>query len=473
MASYFILDELPDAENLPYVPTQLWLLLTLEVVISDAHGASMLVTYPSYGLEGTVEDGTLEEGYWAPPFCGFPVSLGFRAPDTVGAVRNRFHEHEADMDMGQSIAALAYVMGLPSPEITRIGSFIELKKSPRSPDLWKCYKIHRFACKGLGQRGRRNLADPECRKGYVFLPLSELDSVLTSREDVGHCRQERYYLSKPLMSNVDFVLSSPERLTALQAQAIPLAPSDFRHEEQGLLVCADLAGFGAACKFAADNMRSFTETGSEIAAFYRESVGCLFYRFFDRVGVAQARTAGDGFLAAIPARHFVDGSLAETLRRFLVEYRGLLEEVEHLNQAIGDETKRVGSRLALHFGTYRFGRIALSRSVSADFDGSSVIEVARLEAALREHTKGPILTAGSPETSSQTLSSKRNGVSEFPHMLICSTALAETAGQVGDLCEHVSFETELVLHVKEYASRATVFAISLRSAEGPAQEIIK
>ncbi|HBB18401.1 MAG TPA: hypothetical protein DCZ97_15900 [Syntrophus sp. (in: bacteria)] len=458
MPDYYILDERPDSDGLAVVPTQLWLLLTLEVAISDAHGESLLLTYPSYTLEGREEDGPLVEGYWTPPFFGFPVDLGFRAPDTVGAVRMRFQEHENAIDMRKSIDELAYVMGLPNPEIVNTGSFIELKRSPRSPELWKCYKIQRFTCTKLGPRGRRNLADPECRKGYVFLPLNDMDSVLTSRQSERHGRTERCFLSKPLISNLDFVLGSPERLSNLRANAIPLAPKDFRHEEEGLLICTDLAGYGTACRYAVEHMHSFTETGVSIATYFRESVACLFYRFLSQIGISQVHTAGDGLIAAIPKRHFENAGLDATLHTFFQQYRTMLHEVEKFNHAIGEESKKVGSRLALHYGSYRYGRIALSRSISSDFDGAAIIEVARLEGALREHIKGPL------KASSQRPGKKR--AVGHSHTFICSKNLNDVAGDSINACPGLSFDTEIPIRIKEFESQARVFTVSVDEGVG-------
>lgn len=460
MPSYYILDELPDNDSLPVVPTQLWLLLTLEVVVSDAHGQSLLLTYPSYTLEGREGDAPLAEGYWTPPFFGYPVDLGFSAPDTVGAVRARFRAHEANMNMKKTIDELAYVMGLPNPEIVDTGSFIELKRSPRSPELWKCYKVQRFICANLGPRGRKNLADPECRKGYVFLPLNEMDTILSSRESASHDRTERCFLSKPLISNLDYILGSNDRVSNLRANAIPLDPSDFRHEEEGLLVCADLAGYGTACRYALEHMHSFTDTGATIATYFRESVACLFYRFLSQIGVSQVHTAGDGFIAGVPARHFHGGSLAQTLVCFLAHYQSMLRKVEKFNEAIADESKKVGSRLALHYGKYRYGRIALTRSISSDFEGAAIIEVARLEGALREHTKGPVQAFASAPKGKRK-ATQPQPANSHSHTIICSHTLADIAGDTINGYRGIAFVAEIPIRIKEYESQARVYSLSV------------
>ena len=379
MSGHYILDDFPDEHELPEVPAQLWLILTLEIIISDTHGKSMLLIYPSYSLTETEHPVPVTEGYWTPPFFGYPVELGFKTPDTVGAVKKRFQEY--NIDKSKVIGELAYVMGLPNPEIEESKSFIELKRSPRTPNLWKCFKILRFTCTKLGTRGRRNLADPECRKGYVFLPIDNLDKVLKERYSLGHERAESLFLSKPLISNLDYVLKLPQSLSQLKATAISIESKYFRFDEEGIVICADLAGYGSACKYAIEKMHSFTESGTDIATYFRESVGSLFYMFLASVGVSQIQMAGDGFIAAIPKRHFINNDIKTTLMSFMNAYLNMIDKIDEFNQAIADQSKRVGSRLALHYGNYRYGRIALSRSISADFDGGSIIEVARLRSA--------------------------------------------------------------------------------------------
>ena len=249
---YQILDKFPDDHPLPNVPAQLWLLLTLEVVVRDSFGANLLLTYPSYPLDPQLMPS--DEGYWAPPFCGFPVPITYAAPETVGMVRRLFREHEQQIDRKREIEQLAYVMGLPSPTISERSSFLELKTSPRSPDSVKCYQVVRYTLDSIGPRGRRNLADPECRKGYVFLPLERLDDALQRIPSQPKKSQARAYLGKPLISNLHQIIGSDESLADLSSRAISLTPMEFRREEEGLLVAVDLAGYGTACKYAAEHM---------------------------------------------------------------------------------------------------------------------------------------------------------------------------------------------------------------------------
>jgi len=422
-SGYFILDELPNDCELAHIPSQLWLLLTLEIVVSDSTGESLVLTYPSYGLEHDSDSDGVAEGYWTPPFLGYPINLGYRTPDTVGVIKELCDKYEESLESAAQVNQLAYTMGLPSPAISKIGSIIELKRSPRTPGLWKCYKVVRYCCEQLGSRGRRNLADPENRKGYVFLPLTNMETVLKSQLSEKHARVERYYLSKPLVSNLDYVLSSKETISAMRSRAIRLSDEHFKYEEEGIIVCVDLAGYGTACKYALENMHSFNDYGESISMYFRHSIARIFYDFLSILGVTQVHTAGDGFIAAIPKRHFRIVGEDRIVDELFCSYYAMLGRVLELNNAIKDPSSWVGSRIALHYGSYRYGRIATTRSVASDFDGASVIEVARLEAALREYTKGSL---HSTKCDQGDVQGTRKSSLAHSHTLICSASFCDT-----------------------------------------------
>lgn len=460
-ASYHqLLDDLPGEHVLSSVPTQLWLILSLEITVADEYGESLLLTYPSYSLDGNGPS-DLVEGYWAPPFFGYPADLGFGAPDRVGRVKALFRDLEKSVRPQDAINELAYLMGLPSPEIEFVGEFIELKRSPRTPELWKCYKVKRYSCTKLGPRGLRNLADPECKKGFTFLPLRKLDQVLSKKYSSEHGREEHLFLSKPLMSNLDVVLSSSGNVMQLCARAIPVAPDNFRIHESGLLVCVDLAGYGTACKYAEENMRSFKEDGRQVAKYLRESVAGYFYQILAEVGIGQVHTAGDGFIATIPKRHFNSSSVSTVVKAFLGSYIKMLELIERLNSSIQEEDKKLGSRLALHYGDYRYGRIALTRSTSPDFDGDTIIKVARLEGALREYTKGPIGMSLLGDTTSDNISTGKVPADLKRHTLICSQEIYSAAGEFLDKEERLTQLETIQLKIKEFSATARIYSFRM------------
>lgn len=470
---YKILDNLPQDQILPEAPALLWLILTLEIVIKDEHGYYFLLTFPSYALKYK-DKHNIKEGYWAPPFFGFPVPFGFSAPDTVGSVKDLFKNFEKTIDIDKYIGELAYLMGLTDPQIKQIGSFIELKTSPRSPDLTKCYKIIRFMCDKVGNRGRQNLADPECRKAYTFLPLLDLKDMIIKKYNSKYGQEKWFFLSKPIMSNVQFILSSPDGLDQLMSRAIQLYPADFMNKERGIIICADLAGYGSACKYAIENMHTFDKRGAEIANRFRESVSVLFYKLLTKIGISQVHTTGDGFICALPERAFFNNDISKTLQYFIQNYISFLDIINTFNTYILDPKKRLGSRLALHYGDYKYGRIAQGRSHTADFDGASIIDVARLEAILRKFTKGPLkmrILDSQTDIPAEIVEDNRNVSNhnyetnsnihrsevDISSTMICSQEIIDKATNFFKDCAQFRRITSLSVGIKEFETKASIY----------------
>jgi hypothetical protein len=436
-----LLDILPDGHQLPHVPTQLWLILSLEICVRDSFGTYLLLTYPSYGISTPPA-----EGHWSPPFFGYPVEVGFSAPETVGAVRRLFESAERSVDTETAVHQLAYLLGLSSVEVEHIDSFTELKSSPRTPDQNKCYRIMRFRLRSVSERSLRNLADPECRKGYVFLPLSAMEE--DALRPGNRSPWERFYLGKPIMTNVCVALRDGDHRKSMAAAAIDLRTDLFFREQDGLLICADLAGYGRACQYATSQMHSFDQTGREIATRFRESVASLFYEFVCKVGIQQVHMAGDGFLAGLPLGNSC-GDLTEVIPTILDSYSQLLRRIETLNGCIKEENIRVGSRLAMHYGHYRYGRMALARSFTADFDGASIVEVARLEQGLAAATKGQ---ASVDDPRLKPLKGAK-------HTLAITSDLALRASEILSARHELSFLGEFLLGAKESSLEASVFRL--------------
>lgn len=473
---YWLLDDLPDSHGLPVVPSELWILMTLEIVVRDQFGSYLLLTLPSYPLasEGLI---SATGGYWALPFCGFPVDRHYVSPENVGAVRRLFTKREDTINWEDQIDHLAYIMGLTNPEYERVTSFIELKRSPRSPETFKCYKIVRYCLKSSGQRGSRNLADPDCRKGYSFLPLDRLKEVIVTRRCDAHGRSEWLYLSRPIMSNIVHVLQSDAGLKTLLAHSVLLERADFYREEVGILSAIDLAGYGAACKYASEHMGSFGQRGAQIATTFRESVAHMFYAMCARAGISQAHMAGDGMICALPQRLFDGRGTKGALSDLLGSYNSFLDDIETLNSYISDTAMRVGSRIALHWGEYRFGRIAQARSLGAEFDGANIVAVARLEAGLREFTKGALLSGpvrgnhgAITARSKKSVEGGKRPLLRLKHSMTCSPAMLTASCGFFEHQRMWSKVSQLRIGIKEAAIAAQVFKRKAATMSGAKPE---
>jgi class 3 adenylate cyclase len=408
----------------------------------------------------------LGEGCWTPPFLSHHVDPGLSAPLRVASARRLFDGFERVLAPRQSapqdpvpydIRQLGWQIGARDPSYTHLGGFIEVKRSYRNPHLIQCYKIVRYSL-GLDDDdpGLRDLADSEARRGHVFLPLDDPESVLDLRDSKEHGRTEQWFLGKPLASNVSHVIQSPEKLTAMRERAIPLQRHHFRHEEEGLLCTADLAGYGTALRYAQEQMHGFGFRGEQMAELLQSSVIRHFDVIFSQLGVSQIRTLGDGFMAAFPSRVFPD--VANVVAKLINSWRQFLKTLEQLNADIRDPSLAMGSRMALHYGAYQYGRIGLGRSFSPTFDGASVVEVARLEQGLALAVKGGgEAAAGTGETVGAVRGQR--------HALAISDAAYERcAGRLDELEDHLVFHGRMPLDAKELKLEARIYGLPMPGA---------
>ncbi|SNR25174.1 hypothetical protein [Actinomadura mexicana] len=378
--TYQIIDTEHALTRLSEPPSQIWVIASLEITVRQGGRTHLLLTFPSYPLKGGRVAPPHDEGYWSPPFVAYPVPMTFSPPTTVGSLHKLATARITDDAMKADLAHLAYQMGLRDIELEYRGSFFELKKSPRSPELVKAYKIVRYGLTGVDEACLRNLADPDMRRGYVYLPLDEYEEMTRPLHSSLHGRTERWFLGKPLMSDVEHIVSDRGYRGMMAANAIDIDTTLFSRRETGILCAVDLAGYGGALRYARENMHSFRETSDVIQETFRKSVATRFDRMLARLGTTQVQTAGDGFVAAFPRRSFE--SAADTVDELLEEWRAVVRRIDDLNEAIRNPQYRVGSRMALHYGEYEYGRVSGVGSFALAFDGAAIIEVCRLEQAL-------------------------------------------------------------------------------------------
>jgi class 3 adenylate cyclase len=289
------------------------------------------------------------------------------------------------------------------------------------------------------------------RHGHVFLPLDDLDNVLGRWDIDPKDRPEQRFLGKPLASNISHIIRTPEQLTTLRGRAILLKRRHFRREEQGLLCAADLAGFGTALRYAQEQMHGFGVRGEQMAELLESSVIRQFDTIFSRLGVSQVRTIGDGFMMAFPKRVFPD--VAEAVTALINYWRRFLETLEQLNEDIRDPRLAVGSRMALHYGPYQYGRIGLGRSFAPTFEGARVIEVARLEQGLALEVKRNQQIGSNVQEPTTAVHRQR-------HVLAISDAAYEQCEErLEALQNHLAFQGRLPLDAKEFRSLARVYRL--------------
>ena len=383
-------------------PTSLVLVAGLEIVVQDSYGDYLLLTSPHYE-EVEVPTGKrppngIEDAFWTVPYITRSVTGpagGFRdITTTIGIVDKEVKAWEPEAQL--ELYAATFSFGVR--EIKPVAAFCELKQSWTQPHVNKLYHIMRYSLQ-LNGCAQRNLADAASRKGYSFLPIDDRYKAVTKkRKCKTHKHIETLYLSQPLASNLAAVLDNDEDRRGLRSRAAVLDKAHFSREYSGLLFCGDIAGYGAASAYAEAHMGSFTD--DDHGTVLRDSATVAFTELFLEAGIAQVHTAGDGFICAIPLDAPSDAR--STLKRFSTAYAAYLKRLDDLSARIRAHHEKnpqeadsgpclLGSRLAVHYGKYRYGKMSQAASLLTSFDGREIVAVSRLEQGLRSIAKAPTL----------------------------------------------------------------------------------
>ncbi len=379
-------------------PISLVLIAGLEVVVRDAYGDYLLVTNPQYEPVETDETkpSKVEDSFWTVPY----VTKTIHPPED--SFRNVFPTIEivdkavASWKPRAKLKAYARTFSIGVTDLKLIDAFCELKRSWSQPHITVLYHIMRYSLV-LGNLQQRNLADAESRKGYTFIPIDKrYEKVVERRACPVHKRDEVLYLAQPLASNLAVVLEKEESRNEMSARAMTLAGEHFSRDYTGLLFCGDISGYGAASAYAEAHMGGFEEI--DHGAVLRDSATIAFTDLFMEAGIAQVHTAGDGFICALPLPPLDRASEARAeLKRFAKAYKTYLACLDRLGRRIAEHFAKnhtakgqppvMGSRLAIHYGEYRFGKMSQAASLLTSFDGRQIVAVSRLEQGLRSVAK--------------------------------------------------------------------------------------
>lgn len=454
---YVVFDDRPDPRRrFQHKPASVVMIATLELVIDDGRSKYLLITSPRYEpVERASEGVHVESGQWTPPY----VTRSIASPAehywrSAGKVMESVDQELVGWDAAMHLSQMVGGWNCGLSELEQIGSFTEYKRSWGQPTSWKAYHVLLFRAR-TDDVERMALADPEARKGFFYLPIEEdrFAHATRTRQCEQHARDEIMFLGQPLATNLAHIVGTPEKRKALCAQSVSLREEDFHSTYSGLLVCGDIAGYGAACKHVAD-MQSLEAEARDPATIIRESAAAGFTQLFHEAGMRQIHTAGDGFIAALPLQS--ESEIREALMHFLEAYERFLHALDELNTRIAADFIRVsgegdppvmGSRLALHWGEYRYGKIARAASSAPTFDGATIIDVARLEQGLSAMTKGKV--------------EDPVGVSARPHTVIQSQALIEHIPHLHDCHERLEALGSADVGSKEFAHEASLLAWNL------------
>lgn len=386
-SDWYDLNEFQESCDLGLSPSDFWLLLNFTIVLRHRHKHYLVLEYPSYPLCAWKAK-EIRECIWSTPYSAFKVQTGPYKYTVVSHIKELFAKflEEKKETIGKRIEYKLYHMGISGHTQKVLNDVLELKRSPREPDKWKCFFVKRYVISELDNLGKYNVVDPECLKAYRYLCLEDADVAVdvpdTSRPYL------RLFRGKPLSTNVGYFFLKNE-VNILKDGTTEIENLDFYYNESGLLLSFDLMSFGKFHKTVKKEFKTLVKTGSEIAQGFIIQLDSIFRRHLDANGFYQVRLEGDGFVACSPTRHHVYGGSGKNGVDIQVEKTLKLIKtiLRVINEAIVTSNVIFGCRCALIYDKYVYGKIGGFYSDKADFAGESLITVTRMQSGLGDWQK--------------------------------------------------------------------------------------
>lgn len=369
--------------ELPEVPLQSWVIISLEIAVKYQDDYYILMRHPYYVNESAI----YSEGWLYPTFFAFTHSFDTFPPQNAAEWKHETDEVLDNMDVKGRANELAHLAGLGPLEMRHEGSMFELKSSPSQGGAQRLYRIERYSCRLRNNRHIANLVDPLCLKGHVFVPLRLFeDQGKTSTKD------PLVFRGKRIVTNFSEAMSESGNIARIKSCAMDIHRNDLVFVDEGWILIVDVAGFGRLCNHISAEQGNIFESGDDIRERFRFTLAELFESVLDESGCSQTYFTGDGLIAAFPSR-INKLSNVDQLALFLQAYSRLMRFLSEISSRLRGKIDLIGSRLVVHSGQYEFGRVGGPTTANANFSGDAIVEVARSEAALSGVIKEGKLTA--------------------------------------------------------------------------------
>lgn len=350
----------------------MYVVAALEMVLRDSDDTAKLVlrlhSYPS---------DENQEGYWAPPNLQYCINKTHEASHLPSAIVKEFRDyHDKNKEaLRDAVTNFAESFGLRGVRIEEVGDApqVEIKPSINQPTLTNAFYTIRFSLVEVREHSEINLVDREGRHGFVNIALDK------------RAEGDELFLGKPLISSLKRLLSDDHHRFRLHQSAIAVGSLATFREESGLVVVADIAGYGRVLRSSYSGLMS---TLKDEQVKYQSKILATLERSLTNTGTTQVQTLGDGFVAAYPVKSGVTARVA--VERVIKHWTGTVQTLEiEVNGSLaraGNED-RIGSRIAINAGDYAWGRINGLESFSPAFNGPAVVDAARLEQGLSKRMK--------------------------------------------------------------------------------------
>lgn len=368
--TYLIVEDLEEGYEFKERPTQLWVIVTIEISFLYENQNFLVITQPYY------PDPNLKkfDGFWSPPFVGFPVDIGFYPPVTASDLLKRFQNYITEENTRPIVDRLTYGLGLENPILERREGFTELKTSPRTPDTTKAFHIVRYTTRPQGNRALANIADPEGHHDFSFIPL-DLQSPFIHSVDGGKVLK---FAGRPLYSNLSHLIQTTKIRSQIRSSSFNIDESLFYISENCIIISLDVSGYGRYSHFLSNNIVTPFEKGNQIRDRWMGTIDSLLSTFCLNAGFLWTQFAGDGLVAALP---FNEKEHPEVSRAF-TSIKSLIKDLSMINSNLS-ERENIFIRASAHIGKVRFGRISGPITSVPSFSGDDIVRSVRLLEVIR------------------------------------------------------------------------------------------
>lgn len=374
----YILNNYSNNDTVQFEPAEYWYLDLYIITLDDSDGVLsssqqkyMVLEYPSYT---DIDSGnSINNCIWSVPYMAYLFhKTGTKRYKTVDAI-TRFYDRQisAHTDLLKELEEYRfYHMGISDYDKIEGKSYIEYKVSSRQPDKWKCYYIKEHYIVKIDSLGILNLVDPEGLHSYRYYPLMPKPNI---------AGETTYYAGKYFASNVTHLLKTS--YNKLIQFSNPVCGNMLRYKLYGILFKIDIVGFTLMYNKIVDEMKSFDETGKEIALHFIAGISNIFENEMQKFDISQYIIEGDGLTGMIPLRDSSEDKIG--ISRVIDCISGVKQDINLLASKLGET---VCIRCSIIAGSYIYGKLT-GLSSKGQAVGEIMITLSRMDQYLKELIK--------------------------------------------------------------------------------------
>ena len=374
-----IIDNLEEDEELPYAPTEMWLINCFYFILKDANGRKFIpLVYPAYSFDK--EHSIIKRGMWSTPYTALRIDNA--DPTRVVNIskikriyKNFISENKTKIE--DSINYFFYYLGVleQSHDDQPFAEFIEYKRSFSQNNNFKCYFVRNFYVYEISKTSKINIMDPDGLKGLYYMDLDHIDDMRYDEE-----KQFLYYQGRVLATNSTYIIKN--KLLSYD-KAINIDKNQIVYNEYGYIFMYDLNSSGFVKNDIEDSFLSFLKDGNELAEEFLSNITEIMTDAFNKYNIIEYKLEGDGFIASIPlekARSIYDeNEILEVIQRICKTINS------KINQLLLKAKKKVSAKVTVCKGYYSYGKIGGLTSLYCSYSGRVLFELARMQASLAKY----------------------------------------------------------------------------------------